>query len=156
MGRDPWKSLVMAVAGDFEHLKHSSMTLIFRENSAVCCRSLVVSVPPYRVWGIPLKGCPEATCSATRLDFQSEVPKKFARLHEKARFSCNICGFRTNWIQRPSWIHEVGALYPRRFWFDFPVHHSHFAAFDKSLLEHQVNGKDRNVHELPMEIDPQQ
>jgi hypothetical protein len=26
MGQDLWKSLVMAVAGDFEHLKHSSMT----------------------------------------------------------------------------------------------------------------------------------
>jgi hypothetical protein len=151
MGRDPWNALVMAIAGDLEHLRHTPVTLVFHENGQVLSRTLVLSVPPSRVWGLPLQGCPTTSCPSKAFDFRSEVPRKSALLHEKARFSCNLCGFRTAWISRPSWIKDVGALYPRRFWFDSPVHRSHLAAFNTSLLEHKADCREDDTREKPDE-----
>jgi hypothetical protein len=142
MGQDPWQSLQVAIAYDHELMKHTSVTLIFAFGGLVHSRTVALSNPPTRVWGISLPGCPRKGCSAKPHDVRSEVHRKSTVFHEKARFSCISCGFRTTWIQRPPWIHEMGAIYPRRFWFDFPLHHSDLATFNASLLAHQVTGEE--------------
>jgi hypothetical protein len=110
----------------------------------------VLSAPPHRVWGLP--GCPTTSCPSKAFDFQSEVPRKSTLFHEKARCSCNLCGFRRTWISRPSWK-AVGALYPRRFWFDFLVHRSHLAALNVSLLENQADCREAHTRDGLMDVD---
>jgi hypothetical protein len=153
MGQDPWKALEMAVAGELELLKHSSVTLLFQKDGSVQCRTLALSYPPIRMWGILLPGCPSPTCSAKPLDVRSELHRKCIVFHEKARFSCKICGFRTGWIKRPSWLHELGAAYPRRFWHDSPIHHSHLSSFTTSLQTSVVASGENDANDEVMDVD---
>jgi hypothetical protein len=145
MGEDPWEAL-SSMAGDKGLLAHTSITLVYRtKEDSVESRCLVRSSPPMRMWGLPLLPCQSTDCRGPSGNVRAEVHRDSRLFQEKARFSCALCGWRSEWVERPSWINEVGPEYPRRFWYRFPIHPTDMASLQSAMVRRCTTQTDEMV-----------
>jgi hypothetical protein len=134
MHEDIWEALVSSIEREIRILAHSSVVAIFRnKEDEVLSRTIALSAPPTRIWGLELPGCFKSPCQASSNDVHGEVHRKHRVFHEKARFFCAKCKVQTSWIKRPDWIYDLDPPSFRVFWYDYPVHQEKIAALQTEL-----------------------
>jgi hypothetical protein len=112
-----WESLVSSFM-DHRLLTHTPVVLIFREGADVVSRQLVYSVPQARPWGLlPRCGIPD--CPSLPGSFQAFGGRKQRENHPVFKVKCLHCGWSSEYVQRPPWLHELPK--PFFFWHHYPL-----------------------------------
>jgi hypothetical protein len=134
MEMDPWSAVLRGIAGNLDLLSHTPVVLVWRDKEGeVQSRCIALSNAPIHVWGLDCLQCPRPNCGRFNGNFRAQVHRTSRTTHEKARFCCVECGYRTKWLVKPEWVHEL-PMYPHRFWYAYPIDQVNHAALVEQLL----------------------
>lgn len=116
---DFWDACVAAFTQNPKVLQHSPVILIYRKGEEVFTRQLILSDERV-LWGLPAS-CGRRGCVSRPGDVVSLTRKvRSDGNHPAGRWRCNRCGWCTQWVSRPCWIHEVTG-HPFYFYHSFPL-----------------------------------
>jgi hypothetical protein len=125
-GKDLRDAFRHAWIGHVEALKTTPVVLTYRDKKdLVKSEVLTYSIPHVRIWGLTYN-CGNKTCRRFPGDVTSDHK---GSNHDRAKFRCLRCKWKTSWIDRPEWIHPIPS-YPHYF-----THHHPLTMAEKDYVE---------------------
>jgi hypothetical protein len=128
--RNVWDALGRTMANDATLLKHSPVTVIYRDvNDKVISRAFGFHTPPVRVWGCDFSYCGTRECNPMPRDVYFKT--KGSGEAQKVRQRCLKCGWKSDWksIQDFDFLQQWDASHALVYWHNFPLTNQQQFAF---------------------------
>jgi len=120
-GRDIWPVITKTLTCAEDLLRHSTVTVIFKDNGTVVCRNIGLHNPPSKVMGVDHFFCGGLGCRALpgELRYSNKLDSNFMK--ETVRQECSQCKFRSRNVKvgDVDWAHSLPGN-RRIFWHNYP------------------------------------